>query len=241
MDQNGSQTQPHAGGHETGGPKVHPYRLAVEGALRLHNLADPDRLLAQVAEVLRSVIGRCQGVVVVRQDGKDTSHPFGGLEAEGARSHQVAVAIDKAIESGTPVVDGAGPQRHVAIPLGAGNRRIGALFIGVADLENRLGSGYLDLLSLLGRHIGLALDNASHVQDMALVSAVGAEDVIPTGLSLRESKRLFERRLIRTRLRESRGNIASAARSLDMDRGQLSRLLKKHGIDKSEFKNSPRG
>ncbi|MAG32369.1 MAG: hypothetical protein CL908_15920 [Deltaproteobacteria bacterium] len=240
MDQHGSQTEPFERGREAQETKVLPYRQAVEGALRLHNLMDPERLLPQVPEVLRSILGPCSGILVVRQDGKDAvegTYPFGGFDPGEAQRPQVMAIIDKAIETGTPVVDGQGANRHVAVPLGVGNRRIGALYVGVAELESRVGNAYLDLLSMLGRHVGLAIDNAIHVRDMAMVSAVGAEDVIPAGLPLRESKRLFERRLIRTRLRESRGNIAGAARSLDMDRGQLSRLLKKHGVDKIDFKN----
>jgi transcriptional regulator with GAF, ATPase, and Fis domain len=88
---------------------------------------------------------------------------------------------------------------------------------------------------MLGRHVGVALDNAIHARDLSMVTG---EEAIPAGLSLRDSKRLYERRLIRARLREAHGNIASAARSLDMDRGQLSRLLKKHGVDKSGFRSA---
>lgn len=239
MDQvHGSQTQPQDRGHSSQEGNVHPYRQSLEGTLRLHNLMDPERLLPQVPEVLRSILGSCSGVLVVRQDARDSNYPFGAFDADGAHRPQVRTVIDKAIESGTPVVDGQGADRHVAVPLGAGNRRVGALYISVRELEARVGNAYLDLLGLLGRHIGLAVDNATHVRDMAMVSAVGAEEAIPSGLSLRDSKRMFERRLIRSRLRESRGNIAGAARSLDMDRGQLSRLLKKHGINKSDFKNA---
>jgi len=239
MDQvHGSQAQPQERGHPAPDGNVHSYRQSLEGTLRLHNLMDPDRLLPQVPDALRSILGACTGVLVVRRDARDASYPFGNFDPDGAHRPQIKAIIDKAIESGTPVVDGQGADRHVAVPLGAGNRRVGALYIGVSELEARVGNTYLDLLGLLGRHIGLAVDNATHVRDMAMVSAVGAEEAIPSGLSLRESKRMFERRLIRTRLRESRGNIASAARSLDMDRGQLSRLLKKHGINKSDFRGA---
>jgi transcriptional regulator with GAF, ATPase, and Fis domain len=227
-------------GREAPEQGVHPYRSALESTLRLHNLMDPERLLPQVPEVLRGTLGACVGALIVRHEGEDAVHPIGAFDVQTVQRPHVKTVIDKSIESGSPVVDGQGVDRHVAVPLGAGNRRIGALYLGVHALEERLGNAYLDLLGLLGRQIGLALDNAAHVRDMASVSAVGVEDAIPSGLSLRESKRLFERRLVRARLRESRGNIAAAARSLDMDRGQLSRLLKKHEINKLDFKN-PRG
>ncbi|NRA94848.1 MAG: hypothetical protein HRU14_01420 [Planctomycetes bacterium] len=237
----GSQApEPFERGREAQEGGVHPYRSALENTLRLHNLMDPERLLLQVPEVLRGTLGACVGALIVRHEGEDAVHPIGAFDVQTVQRPHVKTVIDKSIESGSPVVDGQGVDRHVAVPLGAGNRRIGALYVGVHALEERIGNAYLDLLGLLGRQIGLALDNAAHVRDMASVSAVGVEDAIPSGLSLRESKRLFERRLVRARLRESRGNIAAAARSLDMDRGQLSRLLKKHGINKLEFKN-PRG
>jgi ActR/RegA family two-component response regulator len=37
---------------------------------------------------------------------------------------------------------------------------------------------------------------------------------------------------------ECHGNIAAAARTLKMDRGQLSRLLKKHRVDKTVFRSA---
>ena len=35
---------------------------------------------------------------------------------------------------------------------------------------------------------------------------------------------------------EARGNVAAAARALDMDRGQLSRLMRKHSLDRAAFR-----
>jgi transcriptional regulator with GAF, ATPase, and Fis domain len=63
-------------------------------------------------------------------------------------------------------------------------------------------------------------------------------DLLAGDLSLREARRTFEGRLVASRLAVSRGNIAAAARSLDMDRGQLSRLLKRHGVDKQSYREA---
>ena len=53
---------------------------------------------------------------------------------------------------------------------------------------------------------------------------------------LHDAKLAFERRLLQLRLAEARGNVAAAARALDMDRGQLSRLMRKHSLDRAAFR-----
>ena len=239
MDQGQGSTVPasETQGAETGG---HPYTAALEGVLRLHNLMEPERLLPQVPDVLRAVLGDCSGALVLRQSGRDTVQSFGGFAEDAVQVPHARAAVDKTMESMALVFDGQGDGRHVAVPLGAGNRCVGALYVAVQGPERRMGDAYLDLLGLLGRQIGSALHNGAQARDLAMVSAVGSEEAVPAGLSLRESKRLYERRLVKSRLAESRGNIAAAARSLDMDRGQLSRLLKKHGVDKTEFKRPAR-
>src|SRR5262249_6798165 len=153
--------------------------------------------------------------------------------ADALAGPQMALCANKAIDAGQPVVEGQGSTRGVAVPLLAGARAIGALYVMSFELERRLGPIYLDVLMLLGKHVGTALDNALHVRDLGQAGGPH-EEAIPPGLSLAESKRAFERKIVRARLRETRGNIAAAARSLDMDRGQLSRLLKRHGINKTE-------
>ena len=55
---------------------------------------------------------------------------------------------------------------------------------------------------------------------------------------LHDAKLGFERRLLQVRLAAAKGNVAAAARALDMDRGQLSRLMRKHRLDRSEFRGS---
>ena len=78
-------------------------------------------------------------------------------------------------------------------------------------------------------------DRRDHLELIARESGASfTDDKIP----LSTAKRAFERWLIRVRLAENNGNIAAAARSLSMDRGQLSRLVKRHDIDKNNYKNS---
>lgn len=240
MDQSyGSQEQLERVRQQAPDAVVRPYRMLSEATAQLHGLAAPERLVVTALEVIRKAVGGGPGVLLLRQEEGEQAHGFGSRELESdatTLASQVRPLTDKAMESGHAVVDGQGTSRGVAVPLVSGPRLVGALYVGPADLEARLGSGHLDILTLLGRHLAVAFDNSHHVRDLSIISAAGSEDAIPAGLSLRESKRLYERRLIRTRLREAKGNIASAARSLHMDRGQLSRLLKKHGIDKSQYR-----
>ena len=63
-----------------------------------------------------------------------------------------------------------------------------------------------------------------------------AAAVAPKSMSLHDAKLAFEHRLLQLRLYDARGNVAAAARSLGMDRGQLSRLMRKHNLDRSLFR-----
>jgi transcriptional regulator with GAF, ATPase, and Fis domain len=67
-------------------------------------------------------------------------------------------------------------------------------------------------------------------------SSADADGAIGGKASLALAKRAFERWLVRSRLEEFRGNIAAAARSLNMDRGQLSRLVKRYEIDRKAIR-----
>lgn len=226
-------------GKEAADPKVVAYRQIAEGTLRLYSQSDPDRTIQAAIDFLKHFLA-CPGVVLLQAEGVDHRHPFGGAAAEAIPQAQIAASAQKAIEAGHPVVDGQGLSRGVAIPLAAGARNVGALYVTVSELERRYGpSAYLEILVLVGKHLGTAFDIAHHVRDLGTVSASSDEaDLLSNNLSLSESKRAYEKKLIRVRLREARGNIAAAARSLDMDRGQLSRLLKKHGIDKSQYRGA---
>lgn len=221
---------------DAGEPKPQVWRQIAESALRLHVLAEPEKLLPVAADVLRQIIGPCTGIIALKLESLDVRHPFGGREADAANAASINLVLTKAMESGQTVVDGQGPGRAVAIPLQADARQIGALYVANAEFERRFGASYLEVLMPLGKHVAAAFANALRAGGAAGGAEAAGEEAVPPGLSLSESKRAFERRLVRARLRDARGNIASAARSLGMDRGQLSRLLKKHGVDKNLFR-----
>jgi transcriptional regulator with GAF, ATPase, and Fis domain len=119
--------------------------------------------------------------------------------------------------------------RVLIVPISSGLVIHGTLLVSVPQLEHRFGPAYVDLVGLMGRHLGLALDNGRRLADLG--GEVETEDSLPPdGVSLRDAKSSFERRLIKSRYLGASGNIAAAARSLGMDRGQLSRLLKRYGL-----------
>ena len=141
--------------------------------------------------------------------------------------------LDRVMAAGLPILDGPGGTRGVGVPLAAGSEVLGAIQLQTAASAARLGTATLDLLVLLGRHAAVAL---RRVGGLAAGEALTTEDLLDSTTTLREARRIFESRLVSWRLGASRGNIAAAARSLDMDRGQLSRLLKRHGIDKKAYR-----
>jgi len=61
-------------------------------------------------------------------------------------------------------------------------------------------------------------------------SASFAKPEIPKPLSLKQHTERFEKALLQDILRQADGNISKAAKLLKMDRGNLSRKLKKHGL-----------
>lgn len=236
MDQHGIQENGAVErGREVVDPRTVAYRQLAEGALRLHSLGDPERVVSAALDFAKQLLG-CPGILLVQSENQEQRYPFGGPQSDALPVSQVILSAHKAMEAGAPVIDGQGTSRGVAVGLGVGARSVGALYVLVSDLERRLGSAYLDVLSVLGKHLGMALDNAFHLRDLRLTSGRSEEESEAGGLSLADAKRAYEKKLVRARLRDARGNIAAAARSLEMDRGQLSRLLKKHGIDKSSYR-----
>ena len=213
--------------------RANPYRTAVEATLWIHEILDVGRLPRKGIEVVLSVLGPCEGVLFLLRGEALEPHSFGRVPDDLPEQPAVLSAVRKAMESGTPVLDGKGADRRVVVPVIHGLQSEGALLVGVAELESRWGPSYLDILNLVTRHLGLAIQNARKVADL---SATASGEGLGAASSLRDAKREFERRLLMARLKASRGNIASAARSLEMDRGQLSRLLKRHGVDKKQFK-----
>lgn len=223
-------------GREGAELRMDPYRSALEVLGRLHGILDPDKLTAECAEAMKAVLGPVPGLLIVRQPDREVRHLIGPRLPGAFDSPHGHSVIEKTIESGHPVVDGQGESKTLSVPMQVGTHRYGAFVIRVAELERRHGNTYVDLARLLGRHFAAAFANATKMKELAERNTLEGGGAIPPGLSLRDSKRQFEHQLIKTRVRDAKGNIAAAARSLDMDRGQLSRLLKKHSIDKIDFK-----
>lgn len=221
-------------------PRVHPYRLAVEASLRLHRMMDPEGFPRVAVQTVQSVLGPVEGFLLLANPAAPEIHPLGRALPEWASRPALLAVAAKAGETGTPVVDGAGDERVLIAPLVSGLASYGAVLLDVSGLEKRFGGLYVDLLALISRHLGLALDNCRRIAGLGIM-AEGGEAAAPpsSGVSFKAAREGFERSLIIARLREAGGNIAVAARSLEMDRGQLSRLLKRYGIDKEDCR--PRG
>ncbi len=77
------------------------------------------------------------------------------------------------------------------------------------------------------------LIQANEVEPMVDASLTAAT-ALDQDMSLREAREIFERRLILTKLREFNGNVRQAAEALHIERSNLYRKLKAHGIDPAE-------
>jgi hypothetical protein len=144
----------------------------------------------------------------------------------------VEASMDRAMREGIPVIDPKPPQ-GTAFPIKRGDRGIGAVYFVHPAASGANGEAF-EVLRLVAAHVGAASVSLRQRQE-ASASPFGI-DSVPGTMSLRDAKFEFESRLLQVRLDGVRGNVASAARSLDMDRGQLSRLMKKHSLDRAAFR-----
>ncbi len=219
-------------------PKRDPLKMLLDVTLRLHAALDRDRLepLGQAcAESAREYFGSGQGFVLVRRGPGDLRLPLNSKRVE-LQTGPLPPVLQRALHSAAPVVEGVGQGRSVAVALRAKGRVVGGIYLAAGEAERRFGPAFLELLQVFAQHLAVAIENLLYLQD-AISLAEGVEyDRTLTGLHLSEVKQAFEKRLLQTRLREAHGNIAEAARSLCMDRGQLSRLLRKHEIDRGAYR-----
>jgi hypothetical protein len=219
-------------------PRRDPLRYLLDATTRLHLAQDleSERGLAQaVAEIVRELFGPTQGFVLVKTGDGDLRLHLDARRVE-AQDGPVPPVLAKALESAHPVIEGQGQERRLALRLRLGSQVVGGLYLATAEAERRFGPQHLDLITHLARHLGLA---AGRLAAAGSGGGPDGEAELPGLLkmaSLSQAKRAFERLLILARLRQSKGNIAGAARALDMDRGQLSRLLRKHQVDKGRFR-----
>jgi hypothetical protein len=246
MEPSGSASQPERvleegrAGHEAG---TAPYRLALELVVELHQLRDIEKLTDIAFDLLDRMIGPVEGVFLLRGlGGQDRRFQLGGARVDrGAPDAVGDLLLEKALESGLLVGGMPSDPRAIAVPVGVSGSVRGALYLRPSAEGRLLSAAQQDTLLLFARHLGAAIRNGLHAADLALIEGLSAAHAPVGGMSLRQAKFAFERRLIDARLRDAAGNIAAAARSLDMDRGQLSRLLKKHGIEKGRYRSESEG
>jgi hypothetical protein len=197
----------------------------LESLLRMHDAADDVALHAAASAALSALTGTPPAALRIMHAGLATRRPQDPL------GPSVDLMLERAIREGIPLIDPETP-RGIAFPIGRG-QRAGAVYVVHPASALATGEAF-DILRLGVAHIWSASANLR--QRQASASSPFGVDAVPGTMSLRDAKFEFERRLLQVRLDGVRGNVASAARSLDMDRGQLSRLMKKHSLDRASFK-----
>jgi hypothetical protein len=197
----------------------------LEAGRRLHSATDENGLGQAAFDVFSVVVGAPPETIRVAHDG-GVSRRFGADDGAEAADSLLA----RATHDGLPVVDGH-PVRALAVPVQLAGRTVGAVYVAHPGLGNRFAGGF-ELLKAIAAHLGTASMALAKRETDPAEAAVG----VTRAASLHDAKLAFERRLLQLRLAEARGNVAAAARALDMDRGQLSRLMRKHSLDRAAFR-----
>ncbi len=220
----------------------------LDAAPRLHERREPVAILTALEGVLlglfpdarfllhlSSMTGADEAVTesILRSNLGDADMAS-GLAVAARVTAAAAAAIDCEVER-------AEGRLAACVPISAGDRCFGAVYLDLA--AEQVGSND-ELLSAL-RHItvlaALALSSTDVIrarrEELEIMATETGTSLADNSMSLPDAKRAFEHWLISARLKEAKGNIAAAARSLHMDRGQLSRLVKRHGIDARIFKS----
>jgi GAF domain-containing protein len=202
----------------------------LEAVWRLRAAGDERSLGTAAVDAVAALLGSAPAAIRIMHEVAVSRRIGASAPAEG-----VDGLMDRAALEGLPVLDGQ-PARGVALPIPGGGRPVGAVYVAHSGAAAQ-GATELELLKLLAAHVGAASIDLSKRETPEDPGA--AATTAPRGLSLHDAKLAFERRLLRLRLSEAKGNVAAAARALDMDRGQLSRLMRKHLIDRTEFRGKP--
>ena len=215
---------------ETSGPISgnNAYRLALAEVVRLQDQSSPGLVARVAGHILRATLGPVSGCLFYAvSETKNRFEPFDEGGGELTQRSMIHALLREAVARRCTVSPGGGSGPGFAVPLRAEDDVLGAFYVEgpgchvggdpSMDLE--------DLLAIIGRHLGTALSRA--------LKGRAAAASMP---SLKQAKDAFEQRLVRKHLAESGGNISQAARCLHVDRGQLSRLVKKYGIDRSRYK-----
>ena len=218
-------------------------------APRIQLEGDLERIPDALGVVLTNVFPECRHLILVfdPMPPSDVSDlKVGGHALEDTEVETILPVVEQVARAGLPAytsdfaLDFEGLSSCVPIQLD--DVSYGAIYVamphGLVATSEEL-AGYLRRIAgvaAVGFRYGCDLKELR--QDGELIATETGTRLAASTVSLSAAKRSFERWLIQVRLKESRGNIAAAARKLQMDRGQLSRLVKRHAIDKQGFKPS---
>jgi hypothetical protein len=214
-------------GARRGSVETSPTRL-LEAAHRMYAAADEAALGVAIAGFFALLLGAPPVAVRIAHDSK-LSRRFGAETL----NESVNGLLDRARGEGLPVLDGQ-PPIGIALPVASGGRTVAAVYVAHAEIKHRAGGHDLEMLRIAAAHVGAA--SAALRAREAPVDPAAAAGVFGHARSLHDAKLAFEHRLLEIRLNDARGNVAAAARALGMDRGQLSRLMRKHQLDRAAFR-----
>ncbi len=217
----------------------------LESSQRLHERHDVVGILHAFIGVTQDLFADCALLLVTNpalggQSERAIAHnDFEGTE-EGFALRLASEVADSGIPSFSAEFEIGSDRLAGCVPLCVGATCLGAVYVsvpcGVLSSSDEL-TQYLRLLSM---QASLALNTASNIrrlgEDLSIMSVDGGVDLARDDVPLTVAKRAFEKWLIAARLKKSKGNIAAAARALKMDRGQLSRLVKRHEIDACSYR-----
>lgn len=195
--------------------------------------SQPVSSLEDAAELLASTLEICVpgagGFVTFLTDEGPTFQTFGAMKgrtgspADRGRSRTLEVA-----DRGVHLHGVLGPGAEACVPLVAPQTGAVYAILDASEMDSR---ELLIRLQFMAESSRCVFGTPTPASPFRREPAAGDDSLV-------HAKRSFERELIASRLSECGGNIAAAARSLNMDRGQLSRLVKRHEINKKSFKRS---
>lgn len=207
-------------------------------APRLHASTNPEQVLDTLVHFLVDLFPATRTYVAYHRPDAGDAIRDSLLEAERERALTV---IQEVVRVGSPIVaSGLPADVHgvaTCVPLRDDDTSVGVLFAVIPGQPSAKADELTSYLRKLAALASVALRRTERVRALDALAAETGLDLAAGTISLSDAKRAFEGWLIRARLEDSRGNIAAAARTLMMDRGQLSRLVKRHGIDKTSYRN----
>lgn len=220
----------------------------LDAAPRLHELREPAAVLAEAEQILLSVFPDCRYLCLLASNHGHDLRVEERIIRGNYPADETAARIaccDLVVRSGRAAFEAELDLAHehigACVPIPVGNSVGGALLVDSLPTAFASSDELNGTLRHLATQLGLALRCVADIRarraDMRILATETGQSLNDTSLSLTDAKRAFEHWLICTRLKESRGNIAAAARSLQMDRGQLSRLVKRHELKARSFRS----